>query len=65
VPVPSKERINNSKSNFLVCLTTEERDAVLRGESLPPEKLLIPKLWRKIPIPVVPESKIEKSGGED
>ena len=64
VPVPPKERTNNSKSAFLVCLTTEEHDAVLQGKSLPAEKLLIPKSWRKTPIPVVPESKVETSGGE-
>lgn len=64
VQVPTKERTNNSKSAFLVSLTTEEHDAVLQGDSLPAEKLLIPESWRKSPIPLVPKSHKESSGGD-
>jgi hypothetical protein len=53
VTVPSKERANNNRSSFFVNLTTEEHEAVLRGEGLPSNKLVIPDSWKR-PIPSVP-----------
>ena len=53
VDIPSKERTNSKRSAFLVNLTTEEHEAVLRGEGLPSNKLVIPDSWKR-PIPSVP-----------
>ena len=58
VPVPAKDRINNSKSSFFVNLTTVEHEAVLSGAGIPDVKLVIPASWLKQVFPVVlaPES---------
>lgn len=58
VTVPSRERTNSNRSAFLVNLSTEEHETVLRGESLPNNKLVIPDSWKK-PIPSVPDPKSE------
>lgn len=55
VEVPGKIRIINSKKAYLVNLTTDEHEAVVRGEGLPSTKLEIPKSWQKTAIPPVPE----------
>lgn len=65
VPVPAKQRANNSKSAYLVCLTTEEHDAVMSGADLPAAYLVAPSSWLKTAIPVVPEPEGENAqGGE-
>lgn len=51
VHIPSNERTNSKRSAFLVNLSTQEHEAVLRGESLPSNKLVIPDAWKK-PIPL-------------
>ncbi|HMN20197.1 MAG TPA: AAA family ATPase [Ottowia sp.] len=58
IHVPAKERANPARSNFLVNLTTDERDALRRGEPLPTEKTAVPESWKK-PIPLVPEPEAE------
>ena len=58
VTVPAKERTNNKRADFLINLSTEEHEAVLRGEGLPKQKLVIPDSWKK-PIPSVPDPKRE------
>jgi hypothetical protein len=55
VPVPAKQRANNSKSAYLVSLTTEEHDAVMSGADLPAAYLATPPSWLKPAIPVVPD----------
>ena len=55
VTVPSKDRNNAKRAAFLVNLTTEEHDAVIRGEGWPPAKLEVPASWRKPAAPSVPE----------
>jgi len=62
VPVPTKDRIVNSKSSFLVSLTKDERDAILAGGSLPADKLLIPDSWRKEPVSPVPAATHASAG---
>jgi hypothetical protein len=54
VPVPTKERTNNSRAAFLVSLSTEEREALVAGAGLPADKMVIPESWRKPATPVVP-----------
>jgi hypothetical protein len=55
VPVPPKERSVNSRSAFLVSLTPQEHEAVLRDEGLPRHKLVVPASWKKPAIPIVPD----------
>ncbi len=55
VPVPAKIRIVNSKAAYLVNFTTDEHEALLRGDGLPSAKLEIPQSWQKPAIPLVPE----------
>ena len=58
--IPSKERVNNSKRSYLVALTIEEHDALLKDGELPVSKLVIPKGWCKPPGPPVPIPEVEK-----
>lgn len=46
ITVPAKDRVTNSRSAFLVSFTTSEHESVLKG-NLPPDKLLVPKTWKK------------------
>jgi RecA-family ATPase len=55
VPVPAKVRIVNSKAAYLVNFSTDEHEAVVRGEGLPSNKMEIPQSWLKPSIPLVPE----------
>lgn len=55
VAIPAKERAHPRRSSYLVNLTTEEHEAVLRGEPVPADKLAVPASWRKELIPSVPE----------
>lgn len=55
VGIPAKERAHPRRSSYLVGLTTEEHEAVLRGEPVPADKLAVPASWRKEVIPSVPE----------
>ena len=55
VAIPAKERAHPRRSSYLVNLTTEEHEAVLRGEPVPADKLAVPTSWRKEVIPSVPE----------
>ena len=55
VAIPPKERTNPKRAAFLVNLTTEEHEAAIRGEGMPPAKLAVPESWRKPPAPSVPE----------
>jgi len=54
VTVPKELRDHPRRSTFLVNLSTEEHEAALRGEGLPPEKLKVPEKWCKTAIPSVP-----------
>jgi hypothetical protein len=65
VPVIAKQRANNSKSAYLVRLTTEEHDAVMSGADLPAAYLVTPPSWLKPAIPVVPEPEGENEQGGD
>ena len=56
INVPSKQRVNNAKSAFLVRLSTEEHDEFERSHVIPPAKLAIPASWKKPEIPLVPQS---------
>jgi hypothetical protein len=47
VEIPSGLRTNPKRASFLVNLSTEEHDAVLRGEPVPAAKLTIPASMRK------------------
>ncbi len=64
VVVPTKIRTNNSKSAFLVKLTTEEHEAVLSNGGLPSAKMVIPSSWQKSVIPVVPTPEVEIMGAD-
>ena len=63
VAIPSKERTNPNRAAFLVNLTTEEHDAVRRGDGWPPAKLEVPASWRKPAAPSVPEPMQQKEEG--
>jgi len=63
VHIPAKERTNPKRASFLVNLTTEEHEAVMRGEELPPAKLAIPQSWRKPSAPSVPANDTQASQG--
>lgn len=54
VVIPTKERTNPKRSAFLVNLSPEEHEAVIRGEGWPLEKLGVPESWRKPAAPSVP-----------
>jgi len=62
VTVPTKERIVNSKSSFIVSLTAEERETFLTDGSLPPVKKLVPDSWRKVSTSPVPAAAHESAG---
>ncbi len=47
VPIPSRLRSNPRRASFLVNLSTEEHEAVLRGEPAPEAKLAIPASMTK------------------
>jgi hypothetical protein len=47
VSIPPKERTHPQRKAFLVNLSTEEHEAALRDEGLPPDKLRVPSSWRK------------------
>jgi len=53
VAIPPKERTNPKRSAFLVDLSTEEHDAVRRGEGWPQAKLVVPASWTKPDSPSV------------
>lgn len=55
VAIPAKERTHPRRSSYLVNLSTEEHEAVLRGEPIPADKLAVPASWRKEVISSVPE----------
>ena len=63
VAIPPKERTNSKRSAFLVNLTTEEHEAAVRGDGLPPAKLLVPKSWRKTAAPSVPATGPQEEEG--
>jgi RecA-family ATPase len=54
VTIPAKDRTNNSKSAYLVNLSTKEHEAILSDGALPADKLEIPASWKKQAMPVVP-----------
>lgn len=56
VSIPPKERTHPKRSAFLVNLTTEEHEAALRGEGLPPDKLRVPPKRQKSGGSSVPDS---------
>ncbi len=56
VAIPAKERTNPKRAAFLVNLTTEEHEAAVRGEGMPPAKVEVPASWRKPVAPSVPDS---------
>jgi len=47
VSIPPKQKTHPKRSAFLVNLSTEEHEAALRDEGLPPDKLRVPSSWRK------------------
>ena len=53
VEVPQKQRTNNRRSHYLICLDAAEHDAWASTGELPADKLVIPPTWRKV-IPFVP-----------
>ena len=55
VTVPQKLRVMNSKKTYLICLSTEEHDAILAGADLPAAYLVTPASWQKKVIPHVPK----------
>jgi hypothetical protein len=55
VDVPPARRVNQRRNAFLVGLTTQEHDAVLRGEEVSPDKFVIPKTWGKTSNPIAPK----------
>ena len=59
IDVPSKVRVGNSKAAFLVNLTHEEHEALVRGEGPPGAKMEIPPSWKKPAIPLIPETDSE------
>jgi hypothetical protein len=56
IPIPTP-RANNAVKSYLISLDAAEREAYLRGEPLPPEKVTIPASLRRpeTAIPVVPK----------
>lgn len=64
VEVPTKERVNNRRSSFLVNFTTAEHEALLRDGEIPAAKLAIPASWKKPAIPFVPEPERTDGGKE-
>lgn len=64
VAIPSKQRTNPKRSAFLVNLTTEEHEAAVRGEGLPPAKLRVPESWHKPTALSVPEPPPQEQGGD-
>jgi len=54
VTVPAKERTNPKRAAFLANMTTEEHEAVKRGEGWPQAKQVVPASWRKPALPSVP-----------
>ena len=59
VKVPVAIRAVNSKAAFLVNLTTIEHEALVAGNGLPADKLVIPTSWQKLAIPLVPAPESE------
>ena len=53
VTVPAKERTNPKRAAFLANMTTEEHEAVKRGEGWPQAKQVVPASWRKPAAPSV------------
>lgn len=54
--VPAKERLHPRKSAFFVNFTTLEHEAVVRGDGLPVDKLVIPESWKKAPVSIMPDA---------
>lgn len=54
VHVPRNVRAHPSRADFLVDITTAEREAMQRGEPLAPEKQAVPDAWRR-PNPPAPD----------
>jgi len=54
VAVPTKVRVMNCKSAYLVNLSTEEHEALLSGDGPPAEKLVVPASWQKQAVSHVP-----------
>lgn len=64
ITVPRELRVMNSKQNYLVCLTTEEHEAILAGADLPAAYQVTPVSWQKKVISPVPKSEGENGQGE-
>lgn len=64
VAIPPKHRTNPKRSAFLVNLTTEEHEAALRGEGLPPLKMEIPASWQRPSVPADAPEETPAPGGE-
>lgn len=64
VEVPSEIRTNSNRKSFLVNLTTEEHEAALRGQEIPPVKLEIPVSWRKTPAQPISEPNVAENSGK-
>jgi len=65
VHIPAKHRATNSKSAYLVRLTTEEHDAIMAGADLPAAYMVIPSSWLKTVNPLISELEGEnEQGGE-
>lgn len=65
VTVPQKLRVKNSKKTYLVCLSTEEHDAILAGADLPAAYLVTPASWQKKVISSVPKLQGENGQVEE
>jgi len=64
VAIPTKERTNPKRAAFLVNLTTEEHEAVRRGEGWPQAKQVVPESWRKPAAPSV-SADVPQEGPEE
>ena len=64
VDVPSNVRLHPRRSSFLISLSVDEHAAVLRGEGLPPAKMVIPSSWKKASASSVPKPANQTSESE-
>jgi hypothetical protein len=64
VDVPSNVRLHHRRSSFLISLSVDEHAAVLRGEGLPPAKMVIPSSWKKASVSSVPKPANQTSESE-
>lgn len=62
VTVPKELRNHPKRSTFLVNLSTDEHEAALRGQGLPPAKLQVPENWCSVSNSSVPGRGLQTGG---